>query len=128
MLLAHLHMFCRGPSPEVVAGLAVNVREKLDSTFTLCESGTAGPRDHTFAGTLARNRTPSVMQPLSFLSSNLMIRRGYVALAIASSEGVVTREVETGSDIREINMVAFAEAGLKFLRDVLNGDIQVGKL
>ena len=87
-----------------MAGLATHVRGQLDSTFTLCESGTAGPTGNT----AWRNRTP-----------------GYVALAIASKDGVVTREVVTGFDDREANMVAFAEAGLVFLRDVLNGDIPI---
>ncbi|KAM3088417.1 hypothetical protein ACMFMG_000061 [Clarireedia jacksonii] len=43
----------RGPTPQVVEGLAVNVREKLGSTYTICESGTAGP-----TGGDTRNRTP----------------------------------------------------------------------
>ncbi|KIJ22655.1 hypothetical protein M422DRAFT_196921, partial [Sphaerobolus stellatus SS14] len=78
----------KGPTPDVVTGLAKSVREKLQSTYTICESGTAGP-----TGNLAlRNRTP-----------------GYVALAIALEQGVVTREVETGLSDREANMVAFAE-------------------
>jgi nicotinamide mononucleotide (NMN) deamidase PncC len=100
---------CRGPTPEIVAGLATHVRRQLDSSFTLCESGTAGPTGNT----ALRNRTP-----------------GYVALAIASKDGVVTREVVTGSDDREANMVAFAEAGLVFIRDVLKGDVSIplGKL
>ncbi|RYP46400.1 hypothetical protein DL768_007367 [Monosporascus sp. mg162] len=49
-----------GPTPEVVAGLARNVRTELESTYTISESGTAGP-----TGGATRNRTP-----------------GYVALAI----------------------------------------------
>jgi len=103
----------KGPTAEIVAGLATHVRNQLGSTFTLSESGTAGPTNHSFTGTLARNRTP-----------------GYVALAVASQDGVVTREVETGTDDREANMVAFAEAGLKLLRDVLKGEatFQSGKL
>ncbi|KAF8501360.1 competence/damage-inducible CinA family protein [Gautieria morchelliformis] len=99
----------KGPTPEVVAGMATHVRGQLDSTFTLCESGIAGPTGSTARWT----RTP-----------------GYVALAVASKDGVVTRDVSTGSDDREANMVAFAEAGLVFLRDVLKGDVSipVGKL
>lgn len=42
-----------GPAPEIVAGLAENVRKKLGSTYTICESGTAGP-----TGGSTRNRTP----------------------------------------------------------------------
>ena len=45
----------RGPTKEIVAGLAENVRAKLGSTYTIAESGTAGP---TGGGT--RNRTPWV--------------------------------------------------------------------
>ena len=33
----------KGPTTEIVAGLASNVREKVGSTYTICESGTAGP-------------------------------------------------------------------------------------
>ncbi|KAF8586925.1 competence/damage-inducible CinA family protein [Ramaria rubella] len=95
----------KGPTPDVVAGLAANVRDQLGSTFTLSESGTAGPTGHP----AMRNRTP-----------------GYVALAVASQDGVVTREIETGSADREANMVAFAEAGLKFLREVLKGEVVIG--
>lgn len=32
-----------GPNKDVVSGLARNVREKLGSTYCICESGTAGP-------------------------------------------------------------------------------------
>ncbi len=43
----------KGPTPEVVKGLAENVRGKLGSTFAVGESGTAGP-----TGGSTRNRTP----------------------------------------------------------------------
>ena len=43
----------KGPTPEIVAGLAENVRGKLGSTYTICESGTAGP-----TGGSTKNRTP----------------------------------------------------------------------
>jgi len=92
--------FDSGPTPEVVSGLAKNVREKLQSTYTICESGTAGPTGNP----ALRNRTP-----------------GYVALAIASHDAVVTREVETGLFDREANMVAFSAAALTLLRDILKG-------
>lgn len=42
-----------GPTPEIVKGIAENVRPKLDTTYTICESGTAGP-----TGGDTRNRTP----------------------------------------------------------------------
>jgi len=32
-----------GPTPELVAGIAKHVRGTLKSTYTICESGTAGP-------------------------------------------------------------------------------------
>ncbi|KAF2659479.1 competence/damage-inducible protein-like protein cinA [Lophiostoma macrostomum CBS 122681] len=93
-----------GPTPEIVAGLAEHTRSKLGSTYTISESGTAGP-----TGGTTRNRTP-----------------GYVALAVSSEKGTVTREVETGLGTdREQNMVRFAVEGLKLVRDVIKGE---GKL
>ncbi|PQE30003.1 competence damage-inducible protein [Rutstroemia sp. NJR-2017a WRK4] len=100
---SHLQTY-RGPTPQVVEGLAVNVREKLGSTYTICESGTAGP-----TGGETRNRTP-----------------GYVVLAVATEKGCYTKEVETGlGGDREANMVAFAVEALGFLREVVRGE---GKL
>ena len=43
----------KGPTPEIVSFLAENVRGKLKSTYTVSESGTAGP-----TGGSTRNRTP----------------------------------------------------------------------
>ena len=43
----------QGPTPSIVAGIAAHVRQTLDSTYTLCESGTAGP-----TGGSTKNRTP----------------------------------------------------------------------
>ena len=49
--------------------------------------------------------------------------RGYVALAVATDKDTITREVETGlGGDREANMLAFAEGGLKLVRDVLKND------
>ncbi|KAI9858228.1 MAG: hypothetical protein M1824_004398 [Vezdaea acicularis] len=94
----------RGPTPDVVSGLAENVRQRLGSTYTVCESGTAGP-----TGGNTRNRTP-----------------GYVALAVASEGATLTREVETGlGGEREKNMIAFAVEALKFLRDVIKGETKL---
>ncbi|RYO92562.1 hypothetical protein DL762_001596 [Monosporascus cannonballus] len=63
-----------GPTPEIVAGLARNVRAELESTYTVSESGTAGPGGST------RNRTP-----------------GYVALTVdGGALGTVTSEQWTG--------------------------------
>ncbi|OCK84476.1 competence/damage-inducible protein-like protein cinA [Lepidopterella palustris CBS 459.81] len=89
-----------GPTPAVVAELAENVRKTLGSTYTVSESGTAGP-----TGGKTRNRTP-----------------GYVALAVSSDAGTVTREVETGlGGDREGNMLQFAVEALKLVRDVITG-------
>ncbi|KAF2819541.1 competence/damage-inducible protein-like protein cinA [Ophiobolus disseminans] len=94
----------KGPTPDIVAGLAEHTRKTLGSTYTVSESGTAGP-----TGGTTRNRTP-----------------GYVALAVAKDGGdTVTREIETGSNEREGNMVRFALEGLKLVRDVIKGE---GKL
>jgi len=72
----------------------------LGSTYTVSESGTAGP-----TGGNTRNRTP-----------------GYVALAVSSESGTTTREIETGlGGDREANMVRFAVEALKLLRDVITG-------
>jgi len=89
----------KGPSPGVVSGLAENTRAKLQSTYTLCESGTAGP-----TGGTTPNRTP-----------------GYVALAVATEQGTYTKELSTGLADREKNMVAFTVEALTFLKDVING-------
>lgn len=43
----------KGPTTDIVSGLATNVREKLGSTYTIAESGTAGP-----TGGNTPNRTP----------------------------------------------------------------------
>ena len=51
----------------------------------------------------------------------LMTRRGYVAVAVSTAHGTHTREVETGSNDRQKNMVTFAEESLKLLKDVLVG-------
>ena len=96
----------KGPTPEIVTKLADNARKVLGSTYTVSESGTAGP-----TGGSTRNRTP-----------------GYVALAV-SREGAetVTREVETGSQEREGNMVRFALEALTLVRDVIKGEGEGGK-
>lgn len=91
----------KGPTPDIVSGLAEHTRKTLGSTYTVSESGTAGP-----TGGTTRNRTP-----------------GYVALACAKEGGqTVTREVETGSSDRESNMQRFAVEALKLVRDVIKGD------
>ncbi|KAK4997593.1 hypothetical protein LTR66_003006 [Elasticomyces elasticus] len=93
-----------GPSPSIVSGLATHVRSDLKSTYTLAESGTAGP-----TGGQTRSRKP-----------------GYVALAVDCDKGTFTREVETGlGGERVANMVRFAVEGLTLLRDVIEGTAKV---
>ncbi|KFY25854.1 hypothetical protein V491_01567 [Pseudogymnoascus sp. VKM F-3775] len=92
-----------GPTLGVVSKMAENVRGKLNSTYTVCESGTAGP-----TGGTTRNRTP-----------------GYLALAVSTPEGTFTREVDTGSADRAENMVNFAAEALKLLIDVIKGEWDV---
>lgn len=94
----------KGPTPEIVAGLADNVRGELGADYVVAESGTAGP-----TGGDTRNRTP-----------------GYVALAVSCEKGTFTREVETGlGGDRVGNMVRFAEEGLKLVRDVITGEAKL---
>jgi len=79
----------------------------LKSTYTVSESGTAGPTGGkpNASGHVARNRTP-----------------GYVAVAVAAEGGTATKEAETNlGGQRERNMVAFAVAGLELVRDVILG-------
>ncbi|KAI9678514.1 MAG: hypothetical protein M1822_007457 [Bathelium mastoideum] len=93
-----------GPTPAIVTGLATHVRSTLQSTYTVSESGTAGP-----TGGQTRNRKP-----------------GYVALAVAGESGVATKEVETGlGGDRVGNMVRFAVEALGLVRDVLNGSAKL---
>ena len=94
----------KGPTTEIVAGMASNVRAKLGSTYTISESGTAGP-----TGGNTPNRTP-----------------GYVALAVATESGTYKKELSTGlGGDREGNMIAFAVEALTLLRDVIKGDAKL---
>ena len=94
-----------GPTTDIVSGLAQHVRGDLESTYTLAESGTAGPT--------ASGNTPN-RQP------------GYVALAVDCDRGTFVRELDTqlGGD-RVANMVRFAVEGLTLLKDVINGDAKL---
>ncbi|KAG9237377.1 hypothetical protein BJ875DRAFT_502773 [Amylocarpus encephaloides] len=94
----------RGPTTDIVAFLASNVRAKLGATYCICESGTAGP-----TGGNTPNRTP-----------------GYVALAIATEKQVFKKDLRTGlGGDREENMIAFAQEALQFLREILKGDAKM---
>jgi PncC family amidohydrolase len=93
-----------GPTTDIVAGLAKHVRKDLGSTYTLSESGTAGP-----TGGSTENRKP-----------------GYVALAVDCERGTFTREIKTGlGEDRIANMVQFAVEGLTLLRDVISGEAKL---
>lgn len=51
---------------------------------------------------------------------------GYIALAVATENGVYRRELSTGlGGDREGNMIAFAVEALKLLRDVIRGDAKL---
>lgn len=94
----------RGPTEDVVKGLAENVRRTLGATYCVCESGTAGP-----IGGSTKNRTP-----------------GYVALAVATETKTCTSEAETGlGGNREGNMVAFAVKGLELLKSTISADVKL---
>ncbi|EKM56071.1 uncharacterized protein PHACADRAFT_209566 [Phanerochaete carnosa HHB-10118-sp] len=95
----------QGPTPAIVERLATSTRAKLQATYAISESGTAGP-------TTAR--------PTQTL--------GYVALAIATPSGVISRELKTGTSDRQTNMVLFAEEALKFFLQVLKGEIAERKM
>ncbi|KAG1764426.1 hypothetical protein EDD22DRAFT_883433 [Suillus occidentalis] len=94
----------KGPTPQLVTELAVNVREQMDATYCIGESGATGP---TVPG-----------PPFVHVA-------GQSCIAIVSREGFATRVVNTGVAEREKNMVAFAKAALMLLRDVLAGDIKL---
>ncbi|KAI0177544.1 putative competence/damage-inducible protein CinA [Pestalotiopsis sp. NC0098] len=88
----------KGPTTDIVSGLAKHVRKDLGSTYTISESGTAGP-----TGGDTPNRTP-----------------GYVALAVDCDKGTFVRELNTGlGNDRVANMQRFAVEALKLLRDVM---------
>ncbi|RMZ06891.1 hypothetical protein D0860_05337 [Hortaea werneckii] len=94
----------KGPTTEIVAGLAQHVRKDLESTYTIAESGTAGP-----TGGKTPNRTP-----------------GYVALAVDSERGTFTKELSTGLGPDRVgNMLRFAVEALKLLREVLQGEAKL---
>lgn len=51
--------------------------------------------------------------------------RGYVALAVDGPNGTVTAEVETGHGNREHNMVEFAVAALKLLKQAIEDKARI---
>ena len=90
----------QGPTTDIVAKLAASTRQKLDSTYCIGESGTAGP-----TGGKTRTREP-----------------GFCALAVdAGDRGSFKKEIETHSNDRTANMVDFAREALELLKDVIEG-------
>ena len=85
----------RGTTPEMLASLAESMRLRLNATWAVAESGLAGP-------TGGRNGAPA----------------GRTTVSVA---GPVPRAemVETGSDDRGENMVAFTTLALRTLRDAI---------
>jgi len=109
----------RGPTPQVVQGLAENVRARLGSTYTVCESGTAGP-----TGGNTPNRTPGyVALAVARASASTSSSSDNSEEASSSSSDTQTREIaDTGNGPdREANMISFAEEALKLLLDVVKG-------
>jgi len=93
----------QGPTEAVVGKLARNVCQTLNATHCIGESGATGPT------------APAVA------NHNSVIGRTCLAVVLAD-DTVVTRTIKTdlGGD-REANMVAFTQAALQLLRDVLAG-------
>ena len=85
----------RGTTPEIVASLARSMRERLETTWCLAESGVAGPPGGR-SGTASGRTTVGV-------------------------DGPVTRTAvfETGLEERGANMVEFTTLSLRFLRDTV---------
>lgn len=94
----------KGPTTDIVSGLAKHVRKDLESTYTVAESGTAGP-----TGGTTPNRKP-----------------GYVALAVDCDKGCFTKELNTGLGPDRVgNMKRFAFEALTLLKEVINGDAKL---
>jgi nicotinamide-nucleotide amidase len=85
----------RGTTPEMLAALAEQMRERLQATWAIAESGLAGP-------TGGRSGAAP----------------GRTTVAIAGPHPR-TEVYETGSTDRDANMVAFTTLALRLLRDTL---------
>jgi PncC family amidohydrolase len=92
---AELFADYQGTTPAMLLAVAESMRQRLDATWCVAESGLAGP-------TAGRSGAPP----------------GRTTLAVA---GPVNRTevVETGGADREANMIEFTTAALRLLRDVL---------
>ncbi|EGN97171.1 hypothetical protein SERLA73DRAFT_183812 [Serpula lacrymans var. lacrymans S7.3] len=95
----------RGATPEVVTGLATHVCNTLEAAYCIGESGATGP---TVPG-----------KPFLHVAG-----RTYIAF-VSRAGGVAVRMVDTGLADREKNMIAFTEAALQLIRDVLSGEAQL---
>ena len=86
----------RGTTPEMLASLAESMRQRLDATWCIAESGLAGPTGGRF-GAPPGKVTVSVAGPV-----------------------VRTEVMETGLSDREANMVEFATRSLRFLSSAIS--------
>lgn len=85
----------RGTTPEMLAFLAAAMRERLEATWAIAESGLAGPTGGR-SGAPAGRTTISVDGPVTH-----------------------TEVVETGLDDRVANMIEFTTLSLRALRDAI---------
>lgn len=89
----------RGASEPWARYLAAAVREQLGTSWSVSETGATGPTGNPYGDP-----------------------PGHTWVAVASHDGsVVARNILTGDDDREANMVAFAAAGLNLLLASLSG-------
>ena len=86
----------RAATEEYAAIVAQAIRERLGTTWGLCETGASGPTGNSY-GDPAGHMAMAVEGPVSICST-----------------------LETGTDNREANMWGFAEAALQLLRSSLN--------
>jgi nicotinamide-nucleotide amidase len=85
----------QGTTPEMLAEVAESMRQRLDASWCIAESGLAGP-------TPGRSGAPP----------------GKTTVAVAGPTNRV-EIYETGLDDREANMIEFTTLALRFLRDAL---------
>jgi len=88
----------RGSTEEYAILTATTIRDLLEADWAIGESGAAGPSGNRYGD-------PA----------------GHVALAVVGL-GRATRMVQTGSDDREANMWAFAQAALDLLYDTVKAN------
>lgn len=88
----------RGSTEEYATLTATTIRDLLEADWAIGESGAAGPSGNRYGD-------PA----------------GHVALAVVGL-GRATRMVQTGSDDREANMWAFAQAALDLLYDTVKAN------